>query len=131
MVHCNLKWNKTFKKKKIPGVSLWHSQLRIWHCHCSGSGHCCGMGLILGPGTSACHGCGQKGKNNHFFSILFKKIIYLFCFLGPHPRHMKVPRRGVQSELQLPVCATATAMQDPNLVCDLYRRSQQCCQWNP
>lgn len=26
--------------------------------HC----HCCGMGLILGPGTSACYGCSKKKK---------------------------------------------------------------------
>ena len=29
--------------------------------------------------------------------------------LGPHPRHMEVPRLGVESELQLPAYATATA----------------------
>ena len=33
-----------------------------------------------------------------------------FVFLGPHPRHMEVPRLGVESELQLPAYATATAM---------------------
>ena len=26
--------------------------------HC----HCCGLGLIPGPGTSKCHGCSQKKK---------------------------------------------------------------------
>ena len=25
-------------------VPLWHSRLRIQHCHCSGLGYCCGMG---------------------------------------------------------------------------------------
>ena len=34
-------------------------------------------------------------------------FIYL-CFLGPHLWHMKVPRLGVESELQLPAYATAT-----------------------
>ena len=28
-----------------------------------------------------------------------KKTFFLFCFLGPHPQHMKDPRVGVQSEL--------------------------------
>ena len=30
-------------------------------------------------------------------------IIYLFvfCFFGPHPQHMEVPRLGVEAELQL------------------------------
>ena len=26
-------------------------------------------------------------------------ILFYFCFLGPHPRHMEVPRLGVESEL--------------------------------
>ena len=26
-------------------------------------------------------------------------FVLLFCFLGPHPRHLEVPRLGVQSEL--------------------------------
>ena len=30
---------------------------------------------------------------------LFFFFSYLFCFLGPHPRQMEVPRLGVQSEL--------------------------------
>ena len=32
---------------------------------------------------------------------------FVFCFLGLHPRHMEVPRLGVQLELQLPAYATA------------------------
>lgn len=38
--------------------------------------------------------------------------IYLFfvcCFLGLHPRHVEVPRLGVQLELQLPAYATAAS----------------------
>ena len=37
---------------------------------------------------------------------------------------MKVPRLGVQSELQLPTYTTATATPDPRLVCDLNHSSQ-------
>ena len=33
---------------------------------------------------------------------------FLFFFPQPHPWHMKVPRLGVKSELQLPAYATAT-----------------------
>ena len=43
----------------------------------------------------------------HVYFILFS------CFLGPHPQHMEVPGRGVESELQLPASATATATRDP------------------
>ena len=39
---------------------------------------------------------------------------------------MKVPRLGVESELQLPAYAAATAMWDPSCICDLHRSSWQC-----
>ena len=38
---------------------------------------------------------------------------------------MEVPRLGVQLELQLPVCTTATAMQDLSLACNLNRSPGQ------
>ena len=50
---------------------------------------------------------------------------FFFSFLGPHLRHTEVSRLGVQSELQLPDYATATAMQDPSRICDLHHSSQQ------
>ena len=51
--------------------------------------------------------------------------IFLFCFvflpfLGPLLWHMDVPRLGVESELQLPAYAIATAMPDLSHVCDLH-----------
>ena len=39
-------------------------------------------------------------------------LSFIYLFLGPHPRHMEVPRLGVKSELQLLACTTATATQD-------------------
>ena len=39
--------------------------------------------------------------------------IFSFCFLGPHPQHMEVPRPGVKSEPKLPDYTTATATWDP------------------
>ena len=36
-------------------------------------------------------------------------------FLGPHLKHMEVPRLGVELELLLPVYATATATPEPNV----------------
>ena len=42
----------------------------------------------------------------------------LFRATPAHPRHMEVPRLGVQSELQLPAYTTATAKWDPSGVCD-------------
>ena len=38
-----------------------------------------------------------------------------FCFLGLHPRHMEVPRLGVESGLQLLAYTTAIRMPDPSL----------------
>ena len=49
-----------------------------------------------------------------------------FFFLGPHSRHMEVPRLGVQMELQLLAYTTATATQNLSCVCDLHHSSQQC-----
>ena len=54
---------------------------------------------------------------------------YYLLFLGPHLRHMEVPRLGVEPELQPLACATATARWDPSCVCDLHHSSQQC--WIP
>ena len=38
---------------------------------------------------------------------------------------MEVPRLGVESELKLLAYATATAMQDPSHICNLYHSSRQ------
>ena len=40
-------------------------------------------------------------------------------------RHLEVPRLGVESELQLPVYTTATAMPDSSHICNLHRSSRQ------
>ena len=46
------------------GVPWWLSRLRIWHCHCCGSGCCCGVGLIPDLGTFSCHRCSWNQKQN-------------------------------------------------------------------
>ena len=58
-------------------------------------------------------------------------FFFSFVFLGPYPRHMEVPRLGVQSELQLPVYTRAIATQDPNRICGLHHSSWQCQILNP
>lgn len=50
------------RKSRGPGVPLWLRELRIRHCHCSGSRHCCGTDSIPSCGTSTCLGCGPKEK---------------------------------------------------------------------
>ena len=51
--------------------------------------------------------------------------LFSFCFLGPHPQHIKVARLGVKSELQLPDYTTATATWDPSCICDLHHSTGQ------
>ena len=46
-----------------------------------------------------------------------------------HLQHMEVPKLEIESELQLPVYATATA--DLSHICDLHHSSQQCGVLNP
>ena len=56
----------------------------------------------------------------------FSILCFLFvCLFGPHQWHMEGPRLRVQSELQLPACARATATEDLSCVCDLHRSSRQ------
>ena len=52
-------------------------------------------------------------------------VWWVFCFSGPHPWHMEVPMRGVESALQPLAYTTATATQDPSLICDLHHSSLQ------
>ena len=60
-----------------------------------------------------------------FFSLSCSLFFFFFFFLGLHPRHMQVPRPGVESELQLLACAVATVTKDPSLICDLHGSSFQ------
>ena len=70
-----LEWRKSLKEKRIDplgcaqlwipeqnamGIPWWLSRLRTQCCYCCGSGCCCGVGLIPGPGTSLCCRCIQK-----------------------------------------------------------------------
>ena len=62
-------------------------------------------------------------RSLYFLSLFI--YLFIYCFLGPHPRHMEVPRLVIQLELQLPACTTATATQDPSQVYDLHHSSWQ------
>ena len=59
------------------------------------------------------------------FFFFFFFFFLTFVFLGPHPRHMAVPRLGVQLELLLLAYTTTTAMPDPSCICNLHHSSQQ------
>ena len=57
--------------------------------------------------------------------------VAFFFLLGLPPQLLEVPRLGVESELQQPVCATAIATQDLSCTCNLYHSSWQCQILNP
>ena len=57
---------------------------------------------------------------NHFslwVELIYYNFLFLGFFLGPPPQRMEVPRPGVESELQLPASATATATPDLSHIC--------------
>ena len=53
------------------------------------------------------------GKRGELF------FFYFFLFLGPHLRHMEVPRLGLELELQLLAFIIVTAKQSLSCICDL------------
>ena len=92
-----------------------------------------GQGLNLSQSYSLCHSYSNAGSLTHYATAGGPFIIFYFtfCFLGPHPWHMEVPRLGVKSELQLPAYTTATATSDPSHVWDLPHSLWQCQIPNP
>ena len=70
------------------------------------------------------HTCGTAGSLICWTTRELPEPFFLFVFfLGPHPRHMKAPRLGIKSELQLLASATG-AMWDLSHVCDLWPTPQ-------
>ena len=79
-----------------------------------------------------CRGPSCTGPQGWFiFHTPTLVLLLLFVFLGPHPRHMEVPRLGVKSELEPPAYTTGTAAQDLSRVCNLHHSSWQCWILNP
>ena len=58
-------------------------------------------------------------------------LLFFLLRLRLHPRHMAVPRLGVELDLQLPAWTTATATPDPSHICHLHGSLQQCQILNP
>ena len=84
--------------------------------HCTGPDPQSSIGSCI-PVLLKCHRshCATAGTPRFFFlSFLFS-----FVFLGPHLRHMEVPRPGVESQLQLQAYSTATATPDPSCICEI------------
>ena len=65
-------------------------------------------------------------KKIHSWKVTYHRISFFFFFFKQlHLQHMEVPRLEVESELQPPAIATATAMQDPSHLRDLHWSLQQ------
>ena len=70
-------------------------------------------------------------SQGRYWLYLFIYLFIFFVFLGPHRRHMEVPRLGVESGLWPLAYTTATVTPDPSCVCDLHHSSRQCHILNP
>ena len=68
-----------FVNKTTPRLPLWCSRLRIWWCHCSGLGHCCGEGSVPGLGISICQGASKMKKKKQLLSH-HQSLLVLFSF---------------------------------------------------
>ena len=59
------------------------------------------------------------------FGVNRCKLFFFFVFLGPHPRHMEVPRLGAELKLHLPADIKATTTPNLSHICDLHHSSWQ------
>ena len=103
------------------------------------------QGLNLSQSCNLCHSCTRSFNPlcqwrlktaplqwpeplelDSFFFFFFSPFLF-----RPHLQHMEIPRPGVKWELQLPAYITATAIGNPNRVCDLHHSSGQCQILNP
>ena len=139
------------------GVLQWCSRLKIWCCHCCGSGYCYSQVQSLAWGVptvvkgdwwnlgnaemhihspaqhsglriQCCHSCGL----DLIPGLETPGNFFFSCFLGPNLGHREVPRLVVELELlQLLAYTTAIAAPDLSLVCDLHHNSWQCWILNP
>ena len=67
----------------------------------------------------------SKGPHKSQVQLRWVSQHFVCLLLGPRLWHMKVPRLGVESELQLLAYTTVTATLDPNRIYDLCRNLQQ------
>lgn len=77
------------KNKTVFDVPLWHSGLKIFHCHHSGLGCYCGMGLICVLETSTCHRFSPKKDSlvYLYFSFAIKRASVPYLKKNPSYTH--------------------------------------------
>ena len=81
--------------------------------------------LVLQKSSEVCVPLGEDPGPCSQAALLFFSFFFFFCFLGPHPQHMEVPRLGVELELLPPAYARVTATPDPRHVYNLHHSSRQ------
>ena len=64
------------------GVPWWPSGLRIWSCHCSGSGHLGAVHSIPGPEASPCCGSSQENNSNYNHGPVSDLLLLLGFYPG-------------------------------------------------
>ena len=85
-------------------------------------GCCKGHLIVLLPFMAS---FSKPGGVSGVIIVIYLFIAFSFFFLGPHPQHMEVPRRGVKLELRLLAYSTATATWDLSHIRDLHHSSWQ------
>ena len=91
-----------------PGVSPYVCFFIFIFC-----GYPCAYWKFPGQGLTLSHNCDLYQVFNSLCYSGNSSSNFFFCLLlGPHLRHMEVPRQGVELELQLLAHATATATWD-------------------
>ena len=82
----------TQAKKAFAGVPWWSSSLRTWCCHC------CGLGLIPGPGNFRMLRCGPQIKQKSLCFNLNVLKIFPLSLISNLPRKFSkgtlIPRAG-------------------------------------
>ena len=57
-----------------------------------------GVYMAVNTGVKVCIHTGVY-MSVYTWVFVFLVLGFFFCFLGPHPRHMEIPRLGVELEL--------------------------------
>lgn len=83
-------------------------------------------GLLLGFEFTTLNN--NNNSNNYYYCYYY---LFFLIFLGPHLWHREVPRLGVESELQLLACTTATAVLDQSCIFDRHHSSGKAGSFNP
>ena len=105
---------KTWKQPKCPTTEEWIK--KMWYIY-----------------TMEYYSAIKRNKIPAFYFLFFIFLFFLSFryFFGPLPRHMEVPRLGVELELQPLAYARATTTLDLSRVCNLHHSSRQCRILNP